>query len=66
MDGILTVTIKHKFNFFTPNSPRNRCIHTIFLQASIAAMYSTSMVEKDTTFCSLDTQDTDAPTKVNK
>ena len=51
---------------FIPISPRNRYIHNISLQASVAAMYFASVVERDTIFCSLDTQDTATPTNVCK
>ena len=40
--------------------------HNISLQGSVAAKYFAYVVERATTFCSLNTQDTIAPAKVYK
>ena len=51
---------------FKPNSWSNRFNQSISLPASLAAIYSTLVVDKATHFCNLDYHDTAPPAKVNK
>ena len=51
---------------FKPNSWRNRFNQSISLPASLAVIYSASVVDKTTHFCNLDYHDTAPPAKVNK
>ena len=49
-----------------PSSLKNVFIHTNSFPASVTAIYSASVVDKATHFCSLDCHDTAPPAKVNK
>jgi len=51
---------------FIPSSPRNHYIHNIYFQDSFGSMYYAFVVERVTTFCSLEIEDTVSPAKVYK
>ena len=52
-------------SYFLPNSSKKPCSQIISFIDSVAATYSTSVIDKVTIFCRFEAQDIDVPLRVN-